>query len=124
MRVGAVRRNTSLAVFAVLYALLVILGLVLRENSQQLVIIWPAAGLLFIALWFSPRRNWIWILGVQLAVELLIKVTRSPHFTWYPHAQYTLANSLDAVVGALIARRLMSTPQIPRIKHVLQFFAA
>jgi signal transduction histidine kinase len=124
MRVGAVRRAASLAVFAALYALLVILGLALRENSQQLVIIWPAAGLLFMALWFSPRRNWIWILGVQLAVELLIDVARSPHFTSLLYAQYILANSLDAVVGALIARRLMAAPQIPRIKHVLQFLAA
>jgi signal transduction histidine kinase len=124
MRVEPARRAASLAAFAALYALLVILGFMLRENSQQLVIIWPAAGLLFMALWFSPKRNWIWILVAQLAVELLIKVTRSSHFTWYPHAQYTLANSLDAVVGALIARRLMATPQIPRIKHVVQFIAA
>jgi signal transduction histidine kinase len=124
MRVGVVRGAASLAVFAVLYALLVILGLMLRENSQQLVIIWPAAGLLFMALWFSPRRNWIWILGVQIAAELLIDVARSPQFTWLLYGQYTLANSVDAVVGALIARRLMATPQIPRIKHVLQFVAA
>jgi signal transduction histidine kinase len=124
MRVGVVRRTASLAVFAALYSLLVILGLGLRENSQQLVIIWPAAGLLFMALWSSPGRNWIWILGVQVAAELLIDVARSQHFTLLLYAQYTLANSLDAVVGALIARRLMAAPQVPRLKHVLQFLAA
>ncbi len=124
MRVGAVRRAVSLAVFAAVYSVLVILGLVLRESSQQLTIIWPAAGLLFMALWFSPPRNWIWILGVQIAVELSLDAARSQSAHWQLYIQYALANSLDAVVGALIARRLMSTPQIPRVKHVLQFLAA
>jgi signal transduction histidine kinase len=124
MRVGPVRRVASLAVFAAAYSLLVILGLVLREDSQQLTIIWPAAGLLFMALWFSPRRNWLWILGVQIAVELALDAARSQSAHWQLYIQYSLANSLDAVVGALIARRLMATPQIPRLKHVLQFLAA
>ena len=124
MHVGAVRRVVALAVFAAVYSVLVILGLVLRESSQQLTIIWPAAGLLFMALWFSPPRNWIWILGVQIAVELSLDAARSQSAHWQLYIQYAFANSLDAVVGALIARRLMSTPQIPRIKHVLQFLAA
>lgn len=123
MRVGPGRRAAWIAAFAALYAILVVLGLMLRENSQQLVIIWPAAGLLFMALWFSPRRSWIWILGVQVAVEFSINLVRFTHFPWL-HLQYTLANALDAVVGALIARRLIATPQIPRIKHVVQFLAA
>ena len=54
---GIARRAVSLAVFALLYLMLMILGLVLRENSQQLTIIWPAAGLLFMVLWSSPRRD-------------------------------------------------------------------
>ncbi len=35
-----------------------------------------------------------------------------------------LANSLDGIVGALVAKRLMTSPEIPRIRHVLRFFAA
>jgi signal transduction histidine kinase len=124
MRVGPARRAAWLAVFAALYASLVLLGLMLREDSRQLVIIWPAAGLLFMALWLSPRRNWIWILGLQLSVEFLIDVVRFRHFPWLQYTQYSPANSLDAIVGALIAQRLMSTPQVPRLKHVLQFLAA
>ena len=87
MRVGPARRAAWIAAFAALYAILVVLGLMLRENSQQLVIIWPAAGLLFMALWFSPRRSWIWILGVQMAVEFSINLVRSTHFPWL-HLQY------------------------------------
>ncbi len=118
------QRVLSLAAFALLYSALVILGLALRENSKQLTIIWPAAGLLFMALWFSPRRNWIWILGVQIAVEMLIDVARSEHFSWARYGPFVLANSLDAIVGALVARRLMATPEIPKVRHVLQFLAA
>ena len=118
------QRVLSLAAFALFYSSLVILGLALRENSKQLTIIWPAAGLLFMALWFSPRRNWIWILGVQIAMEVLIDVARSGHFSWDHYGPFVLANSLDAIVGASVARRLMTAPEIPRVRHVLQFLAA
>src|SRR5580692_10446943 len=118
------QRVLSLAAFALFYSSLVILGLALRENSKQLTIIWPAAGLLFMALWFSPRRNWVWILGVQIAMEVLIDVARSGHFSWERYGPFVLANSFDAVVGASVARRLMTAPEIPRVRHVLQFLAA
>src|SRR5258707_7547118 len=124
MRLGFARRAASLGVFGVIYATLMILGLFLRENSQQLTIIWPAAGLLFMALWFSPRRNWVWIVGTQMAMEFAIDVARVDHFAWRTHGPFILANSVDGIVGALIAARLMATPEIPRIRHVLQFFAA
>jgi signal transduction histidine kinase len=124
MRQGLARRTASLGVFCLLYSALMILGLLLRENSKQLTIIWPAAGLLFMALWFSPRRNWIWILGVQIAAEFVIDIARSDHFVWRYHGLFILANSLDGMVGAYVASRLMATPHIPRIRHVLQFLAA
>jgi signal transduction histidine kinase len=123
-RLGFARRVASLAAFGLVYSILMILGLVLRENSQQLTIIWPAAGLLFMALWFSPRRNWIWIVGVQIAVEIAIDLVRSEHFIWHMYGPFVLASSLEGIVGALIVRRLIATPEIPRIRHVLQFLAA
>ena len=92
MRLGFARRIVSLAAFGLLYSILMMLGLVLRENSQQLTIIWPAAGMLFMALWFSPRRNWVWILGVQMAVELTIDGLRSAYFNWHQYVPYILAN--------------------------------
>jgi signal transduction histidine kinase len=124
MGLGLARRVVSLATFCVLYALLVLLGLVLRESSQQLTILWPAAGLLFMALWFTQRRNWIGILGVQIAVEFTIAYLRSDHFSVHSYAPFVLANSLDAIVGASLAKRLMSNPEIPRVRHVLLFVAA
>jgi signal transduction histidine kinase len=124
MRLGWARRVASLAAFGLLYSALVILGLLLRESSQQLTIIWPAAGLLFMALWFSPRRNWVWIVGVQMAAEIAIDVVRYDHFIWRSYAPFILANSLDAIVGALIARRLTVTPEIAQIRYAVQFLAA
>ena len=57
MRLALAQRILLLAGFGLVYSLLVTLGLELRESSQQLTIIWPAAGMLFMALWLSPRRN-------------------------------------------------------------------
>jgi signal transduction histidine kinase len=124
MSLGLGPRVVSLAAFALLYSLSVILGLNLREGSQQLTILWPAAGLLFAALYLSPRRNWIWILGVQACVEMAIAAAHADHFTIRQYAPFVLANSLDAIVGALVARRLMTNPEIPQIKNLLRFFAA
>lgn len=49
MRHEIAHRVLSLAALGLLYATLLSLGLVLRASSHQLTIIWPAAGLLFIA---------------------------------------------------------------------------
>jgi signal transduction histidine kinase len=124
MRFGLVRRIQSLAGFGAIYCILVMLGLELRESSQQLTIIWPAAGLLFMALWLSPWRNWPWILGVQIAVEVMLGIARADHFSLAGFAPFPLANSVDAVVGALVAQRLIKAPQVPQIRQVLRFIAA
>jgi signal transduction histidine kinase len=124
MGLGLGPRVVSLAAFALLYSLFVVLGLILTETSQQLTILWPAAGLLFTALYLSPRRNWLWLLGVQVCVEFAIAAAHSDHFTFRQYAPFVLANSLDAAVGALVARRFMANPAIPQIKNLLRFFAA
>src|ERR1700722_16108486 len=124
MGLGFARRVASLATFCLFYSALVLIGLLLRESSEQLTIIWPAAGLLFMALWFTRTHNWIWVLGVQVAVEFTIAFLRSDHFTLHQYAPFALANSLDAIVGASVAKRLMPNPAIPRVRHVLQFLFA
>ena len=44
MRLGFGRRALSLAEFGLLYSTCMIIGLLLRESSQRLTIIWPAAA--------------------------------------------------------------------------------
>jgi signal transduction histidine kinase len=124
MRFTPAQRILSLAGFGLVYCLLVLLGLEFRESSQQLTIIWPAAGLLFMALWLSPRRNWPWLLGVQVAVEVALAAVRVDHFSLGSYAVFPIANSIDAMVGAFAAQKLIATPEIPRIRQVLQFIAA
>ncbi len=124
MGLGLVQRVVLFLAFASVYLLAVLAGLSLRENTENLTIIWPAAGLLFMALLMTPRRIWIWIVAVQVAVELSVSAFHSDHFTFLEYAPYALANSLDGIVGASIASRIMVDPQIPGIKNVLRFIAA
>ncbi|HXP26051.1 MAG TPA: hypothetical protein VN891_09715, partial [Steroidobacteraceae bacterium] len=123
-RDGIAKGARSLAVFAALYLLLVALGLKLHENTEALTIIWPAAGLLFMALWLSPRRNWIWILGIQLTIELSAGAIQSDHFRLATYVPYAVANSIDGMVGAFVASRLIDTPRVPRMRNVLLFIAS
>ena len=121
---GVAQRAGLFAALVLGYFLLVLMGLSLREKTEHLTIIWPAAGLLFMALWRSPRRIWIWILATQVAVELTVSAVHSEQFTLLEYLPYALANSLDGVVGALVASRLIVDPQIPRVLNVLRFIAA
>jgi len=123
-RDGIAKGARSLAVFAALYVLLVLLGLRLHENTEALTIIWPAAGLLFMALWLSPRRNWIWILGLQLTLELSTNAIRVDHFTFDKYVPFAMANGIDGVVGAFVASRLIPSPRVPQMRNVLLFIAA
>src|SRR5882757_1502792 len=124
MRRGIAKGAVSLAVFAASYLILVWTGLVLHENAEALTIMWPAAGLLFMALWLAPRRRWVWILAVQLIVELLADAATSDHYTLRGYLPFALANSLDGMVGAFVASRLIATPRAPRLRNVLLFIAS
>jgi signal transduction histidine kinase len=123
-RDGIAKGARSLAAFAVLYALLVALGLRLHENTEELTIMWPSAGLLFMALWLAPRRNWIFILAIQLAIELSASAIQSDHFRFATYVPFAVANSIDGMVGAFVASRLIETPRVPRMRNVLIFIAS
>ncbi|MGO9930488.1 MAG: ATP-binding protein [Steroidobacteraceae bacterium] len=121
---GAMQRVVLFAALVLLYFLFMLLGLSLREPTQQLTIMWPAAGLLFMVLWRSPRRFWILILATQLTVEMGVSAFHAEHFTILEYAPFALANALGGVVGALVALRLMPGSQMPTIQNVLRFIAA
>src|SRR5262245_4341001 len=72
-RLDAISRSAriaALASFVVLYAVLVAAGYALKEDLLHLTIIWPAAGLLLVALFFTPYRSWPLLIVAQLAVEI------------------------------------------------------
>ena len=123
-RDGIAKGALSLAVFAALYLLLVLLGLRLHESTEALTIIWPAAGLLFMALWLSPRRNWIWLLAIQLTIELSAGAIHTDDFRLATYVPFAIANSIDGMVGAFIASRLIPAPRAPRMRNVVLFIAS
>jgi signal transduction histidine kinase len=123
MNRGIGHAAAALGIFAVIYSLLVSLGLALHENVEALTILWPAAGILFGALWLSPLRNWIWLLLIQLTVEISAGAMLSAHFDLGKTLSYALANSLDAMISTFVAWRLASDSR-PRLQNVLVFFAS
>ncbi len=113
-----------LAGFAALYTAFVYLGYGLREQSDALVIVWPASGFLFVCLFVTPRRNWWPLLVAQLTIELLVDLGRAPRFQMGWSALFAAADSVDAMVGALIAQRLIPKVAVPRVAQVLLFLLA
>ena len=115
-----------LAAFAVGYTLLVWLGYQFKESDQQLTIMWPSAGLLFMALWISPLRWWAAFIGLQFAVELSVGAAMAGHFNPSPTLApvFALANSIDAVVGASVMRMLLRPGAVAKVWHVLKFLLA
>jgi signal transduction histidine kinase len=114
----------QLFIFGALLALLIVLGYALRDNSESLTIMWPASGLLLVALWSSPTRNWIWILMTQLIVQIAVYFAYAGRVNLQWGAVFAVANSVDAIVGAVIARRFIAAPSMRKIRQVLQLIAA
>jgi signal transduction histidine kinase len=118
-------RAAALIAFGAAYAALNVVGYELRvQHGTTLVIIWPTAGLLLVALFLTPRRLWLWLLGLQLSVGVLVDYLLAEQYQLSWSVLFSAANSLDALVGASIATRLIRQPTQPRIRQVLGFFAA
>jgi signal transduction histidine kinase len=124
MSQGRARGALSLAIFALLYLLLVLLGLNLHERTEELTFLWPSAGFLLMALLLAPLRNWVWIVLIQVTIEISVGVAHADHFILLRYGLYALANSIDAIVGASIASRIISADPIPRARNVLLFIGA
>src|SRR3984893_17206614 len=124
MRRGMLGRSILLLIFGALLGLLIMLGYGLRDYSELLTIMWPASGLLLVALWSSPTSSWIWILMTQLIVQMGIYLVYVDRVNWRWGAVFAAANSVDAIVGAVVARRLIAAPSMRQIRQVLQLIAA
>jgi len=117
-------RAAALAGLTLAYAALNIIGYELRVQHTSLVIIWPAAGLLLVALYLTPPRIWIWLLSLQLTLAVLIDYLLAQQWRLGWSVLFATADSLDAVVGATLAIRLIRQPAQPRIRQVIAFFGA
>src|SRR5262245_30828111 len=118
------RRLRVLGCFLASYALLVYVGYVLKENAGSLTIIWPAAGLLFITFVALPIRQWSWIVPLQLAAEIAVGSFQADQLELGWSLAFPLGNLCDALVGALLVKRWISDPTLPRLGQVALVIAA
>ncbi len=117
-------RATLIAVFAVAHTLLVLLGYLLKESLNAPAMMWPSVGLLFLMLWLTPYRLWPAILLVQYCIEAFVTSMPLEPFDPLTDLLYPLANSIDAVVGASIARVLIPAIDKVRTREALAFIGA
>jgi signal transduction histidine kinase len=114
----------ALAAFGCCYTPLVWLGYLFKADEQQLTVIWPAVGLLMGVLYLAPLRRWPSLLAVQLAAEYLVAVLLREPSVPFGVLLFMLANSADAVVGALVARAALWRTNMARVSQILQFLLA
>jgi len=112
-----------LALFGLLHAILVVVGLQYREGTQGLIILWPATGLLFLSLWLSGRRHWPWIIAVQLATELAARAL-FPGIPIGEAVESSLLHSVEGLVGGVTIQQMLRGWLGLRITAMLSFMAA
>lgn len=116
--------HVVLITFVVCYLPLVWLGYLFKTDALQLTVIWPSAGLMMAVLYLAPLRRWPALIALQLACEYTIGLlVREPSLPG-GIVLFMLANTSDAVVGALIARSRMWRVNLVRITQAVQFLLA
>lgn len=114
----------ALAAFVLCYLPLVWLGYQFKGDEQQLTIIWPAVGFLMGVLYLAPLRRWPSILALQLASEYAVALVMREPSVPLGILLFMLANSGDAIVGALVARAALWRTNMARVSQILQFLLA
>ncbi len=117
-------RVLPLLLFIASYALLVALGYGLKEDLYQLTILWPAAGLLLVTLYYAPLRMWLPFLVAQFATEITVGYLLTDGYARGFSVLFPIANLTDGVVGALLARRVIPDAALPRLRQVAAFLIA
>ncbi len=113
-----------LAAFLVAHATLVWLDYSFKESISAPAVMWPSAGLLFAALWLSDRRFWPAFLALHVLVEFSFAALMQDPFVPGLAILFVLANAIDAIVGASIARWLIRDRSQVRTTQTLQFIFA
>jgi cytochrome c oxidase subunit 1 len=113
-----------IAGFVACYLPLVWLGYAFKTDELQLSLMWPAVGLLLAALYIAPFKRWPLFIALQLACEYAVGLfMREPSLPW-GIVLFMLANSADAVVGALVARWRLERIHVERASQIVQFLLA
>ena len=112
------------AVFTITYLVLVWVGYQCKVDALHLTVIWPSAGLLMAVLYLAPLRRWPAFIALQLACEYAIGLLMRELTLPGGLVLFMLANTSDAVVGALIARSPFWRVSQVRITQAVQLLLA
>jgi signal transduction histidine kinase len=110
--------------FAVAHTLLVVLSYAMKESLNAPALMWPAVGLLFVTLWLTPRSLWPAILVTHYIIEASAAALPPEPFDPSTDLFYPLANAIDAVVSACIARVVIPDLRRVRMVQALRFVGA
>lgn len=89
-----------------LYASLLVLGLLSTVESVQASLFWPSSGLLLALLWLSPYRYWPLLLIHALFLESALRgILLEQELNSWRASSSLLANAAESTIGALVLRR-------------------
>jgi signal transduction histidine kinase len=117
-------RISVVVVFALAHVLLIWLGYGLREAGNVPAVLWPAAGLAFVALRLSTLSLWPALIATQLLVEFGMRLLLQHPFVPQIAALFTATNCVSAMVGATIVRLLVRDITQTNLRVPLCFFLA
>lgn len=112
------------ATFFVLHLLLVRCGYAFKESIAEPTVMWPSAGLLFAALWLSPRRFWPVFLALHALSEFSMAAMLHEPFIPRMAILFVVSNGIESIVGASVARWLISDMTKLRTTQAVQFILA
>jgi signal transduction histidine kinase len=117
------RRVALAAAFCSSYAALVLLGFLLKENPDALTIIWPAEGLLVVALWWIRYERWPFVLALEIVAEQAVTYAIGASWGIAWDAVFVLANFVNAAVAAALLKLLIARPSHPHVAQVVRAIA-
>ena len=98
-----------------------LLAWTILEAAEASAVFYASAGVTSAALVLSRRSRWPWVLALVAVIEFGIDVLHgwSPRFAW----AFSVANTVEPVVGVLLLRRLVDRLDLTRRRHVAAFVA-
>lgn len=117
-------RFPALAAFGLGYAGMVWLGYHFKSDLAVPAVMWPAAGVLFAALWACEVRFWPIVLMTQVAIDVAVSFLFLHPFPPGTAVLYAISNSLGGAIGAALARRYVSMQPDMRTARSLQMLIA
>jgi signal transduction histidine kinase len=109
---------------AIVHIILIWLGYRLREAGNVPAVLWPAAGLSFVALRLCTISLWPALIASQLAVELGMRVFLQHPFVPQIAVLFTATNGVSALIAVIIVRLLVSDITQTHLRLPLYFFLA